>query len=128
MKLITKTMVSILMALAASSVFADKVIVKFNKSAFQEIYTWEFIKKDDGRFFLLGPESTNALVIHVNKMYHGAVADPVTVKCNDTSYHVEPDASITCYGNFDDIISMYTEPNDFKNGSEGTYALTPLNN
>jgi hypothetical protein len=127
MKFIKQLIIATLITFTVSSAFANKMTIKFNKSMLHEIFNWEIVTQDNGMFFLLGPESTNTLEIHVNNTtVNGKAADPVTVYCNATNYRVESGSSLTCYGNFNDVISMYTAPQDFKNGSKGTYEYKPI--
>lgn len=120
--------IAILLFCGLSTAFASTATIKLTKSTLQEIFNWKFENQDDGMFFLLGPESSNALIIHVDKMTNNnQISDTVTIHCNATTNLVHPDQSLTCYGNFSDVISMYIAPKDFKNGAEGNYLYQPLN-
>jgi hypothetical protein len=103
--------------------------IKSNKVTINESYEWKFDKVDEGRFFLLGPESTRSLFIQVDKFTsNGLKADPIVVFCNGVTYHLKAKQSITCYPNFNDVIFMGMEPQDFKNGSIGSYTFHNIEN
>jgi hypothetical protein len=109
-------------------------LVSTVEAAFKTIKNWShdepvFFKfgQDDGLYFLLGPESPNKLIIHINKMMSdGHSPDLVTLACNATLYYLKPDESVTCYGNFEDVSWMTVESKNFKYGVEGTYQFVPL--
>lgn len=89
-----------------------------------ETFSWAFASIDDGLFFLLGPESTYFLNIHV-KPYtaEGKPSDTVTVLCNAGKYRISAGESLDCYGNYVDVISMSIRADDFANGAEGVYTF-----
>jgi hypothetical protein len=120
-----KTLVMFLVSL--SMVSAVHAAVKTIKNATTDEPVFFKFEKDDGLFFLLGPESPNKLIIHVAKvMSDGHAPDLVTLSCNSTLYYMKPDETVTCYGNFEDVSWMTVESANFKYGAEGTYQFVPV--
>lgn len=135
MKILKNVLGASLIALTVTSAFADKIIITPSKSTSQEIGNWKFVTQDDGMFFILGEYTQKLLEIHTNRtVAGGVVADPVTIVCNAKNenvfraHRIEPGLSLTCKGNYHDVVSMYIEPRDFKNGAEGTYEFKPITN
>lgn len=97
----------------------------FDPSKNHEIIEWKFNNINDGLFFLLGPESTHFLTIYVNSLNeNGSISDPVTVFCNASKYRITAGERLDCYGNYNDVISMSIQSEDFKNGSSGSYSYS----
>lgn len=114
----------ILLATFFVNVYANTTLVKTRS---QDISPFKFTSVDDGVIFILGPESENSLLIKVNKILsNGAKPDIVTVSCNAKNYRLEPDTSVMCYGNANDMSWMSIAAKDFKNGAEGYYEFIPL--
>jgi len=127
MTMLRNITVAIGVTLTMTPVFATITTVQHNPSTLQVISNWKFMTQGDGMMFLLDPDSPDVLLIHVNKtIASGQIADPVTLHCNATDYRVEPDSTVTCTGNFDDVSYMQIAIQDFKNGSEGTYVYKPV--
>lgn len=121
-----KQFILILLLISTGS-FAQMTTV--NSKQTLKISHWEFLNSDDGMIFLLGPESKQTLFIKVHtRLANSLPADPITVYCNSSMYHVNPGSSIKCYGNMNDSASMNIELHDFKNGSEGIYKFIPKSN
>jgi len=124
MELIKKMAVITLMALIiVVPAFAHRLIINLKESPLlKEVVNWDINTKDDGMYFLLGPENPNVLILHVDETApNGEISDYVTVYCNASHYRIAPNSSLTCFGNFSDVITMYVERKDFKNGAQGTY-------
>lgn len=127
MKLIKQLLLTLLSSLALSSIYAQQTTVRFPLPNLGKTFSWEFQTLDDGMFFLLGPESTKKLEILVDvTASNGKSTDSITVNCNASVYHVAPGTVVTCYGNFNDVVSMFIAPEDFKNGSKGIYQYKSL--
>lgn len=114
--------------IASAPVFANITTVKPKDIILLQSFAWEYNSPDDGRFFLLGPDSPNKLVISVNAtLKNGLPADSITVvNCNGEKVRVEPNQEIVCYGNFRDVIYMEVPATSFKNGSAGLFTFKPL--
>ena len=125
-----KKIISIIfISLAASCAIAKTSMIKPSASQNQETIFWEFNSRDDGMVFLLGPESDHSLLIKVDPyLSNGRVSDAATVHCNGKINRIMPGKSITCYGSFANVVNLSIDPQDFKNGSKGTYTFVPLNN
>ena len=105
-------------------VFATTTQVNLKQTDTPEV--WDIKKQDDGYVFLLWPEDPNKLIIHVDETTsEGKKSDYVTVFCNGKNNRLGPNATLTCYGNFEDTISLSVKKIDFHNGATGTYLLTP---
>lgn len=126
MKQFMKIMIVTSMSLLMSSAFATITKIYPKKTPAPE--KWEIIKKDDGYIFLLWPESPNKLIIHANgTTKEGKISDDVTVTCNGKDNILKPNDTLTCYGNFEDTISLFVKEEDFHNGAAGTSLLTRKN-
>jgi len=133
MKSLKKIMIFTLISLITTSAFANKITVNADQSKQYEINNWQIETQDDGMVFILGKYTQKQLVIHNNETnIHGVKADSVTVLCNALNedvyrkHHVEPGTALTCKGNYQDVIYLYAEPDDFKNGAAGTYEFQPI--
>lgn len=117
-----KMILAIFLSFLMTSAFATITKIYPKKTPSPE--NWEIIKKDDEYIFLLWPENPNKLIIHVNgTTREGKVSDYVTVSCNGKDNRLAPNARLTCYGNFDDMISLFVKEEDFHNGAAGTSQL-----
>jgi hypothetical protein len=133
MKLIKKVIIFTFILLTATSAFANTITVDADQSRPYEINNWRIETVDDGMIFALGEYTKKLLIIHANQAAQkGINADTVTVSCNASNentyrkHRVEPGAELTCKGNFQDAVYLYTEPGDFKNGAQGTYEFQPI--
>jgi len=117
----------ILTSIVVLPAFANRMVINLKEpSEAQEITPWYFPTLNDGRYFILGPENPNVLILSVDEiMANGLPSDYVSVDCNTSHYRIAPGASQICYGNFSDLITMYIDRKDFKNGAQGTYELKP---
>lgn len=133
MNSLKKIMIFTLISLVTTSAFANKITVNADQSKQYEINNWQIETQNDGMVFILGKYTQKLLVIHNNEtIKNGNKADSVTVLCNASNedvyrkHHVEPGAALTCTGNYQDVIYLYAEPDDFKNGAAGTYEFQPI--
>ena len=56
-----KMLLMILISWIANCALAKTSFIKSSNSNNQEIFSWEFFNKDDGLYFILGPESDHSL-------------------------------------------------------------------
>lgn len=131
--MIKKMMAICLLTAVVTPALAYKITVQPNQSQQAEVSGWKFETKDDGMFFILGVYTNKLLVIHANEtVANGAAADTVTVLCNEYTennmglHRLTPGSTLTCKGNYHDVVSMQTEPSDFKNGAQGNYEFKPV--
>lgn len=107
----------------STSLYSKTITIK-SETYLAGAESWQFETQDDGMFFILGPEDTRKLVIHVKPyLANGKEPDTVYLSCNARQYHLKPNATVICKGNFADIIWMGILPEDFKNGAEGSYTF-----
>lgn len=135
MKIRKKIVIASLISLAITSAFADRITMNPSQSKMNQIEKWKFEKQDDGMIFILGLYIKKLLEIHSNQtVASGVAADLVKVVCNKVGennfreHRLDPGMTITCKGNFNDMVSMYIAPEDFKHGAEGTFEYIPLKN
>ncbi len=122
MKLMEKIILVAVMSFLTMPAFASMT----KKTASPSPEAWEIKKQDDGYLFLLWPENPNKLILHVSETTSaGKTSDYVTVTCNGKDNRMAPNTTLTCYGNFQDTISLFVKPEDFHNGAAGTSLLTP---
>lgn len=130
MRITLKILFTLLVFIVITPIFANIIYIIPKKSTEQEIDNWKFITTEDGVFFLLGEYTQKTLEINVNNTINNRAADTVTIYCNATTgyraHRVKPGTSLTCIGDFNDVAYMYIDPQDFKNGSEGTYEYKPI--
>jgi hypothetical protein len=130
MKMTKNAFIAILFLLTAASTYAEKITIDGSKS--QGNANWVFEKQDDGMFFILGTYTEKLLMIRTNATVKKGAADTVTLLCNAvnenvfTEHRLPAGSSMTCKGNFHDVVSLYIAPQDFKNGAEGIYEFKPL--
>ena len=69
MQLIKKVAALTLMALIlVVPAFANKLIINLKElTLLREVVNWDIITKDDGMYFLLGPDNPNKLILRVDK-------------------------------------------------------------
>ena len=113
-----------MMFFSVTSAFANTIVIHSSKSNMQETGNWKLEKKLNPLYFRFG--QNKSLTIHVNNtVASGLSADPVYVYCyantGTRNNLIKPGATLTCLFDYDDTIMIEIAPNDFKNGSAGTY-------